>query len=336
MDKRIPADRTDYTEASGEVPIGAPSPRDRRDETGNCHNYAIVTAAFNEAKNIETTIEAVLSQTVHPVVWMIVDDGSSDETAALVLRYCSQFPWIRLHRRQRSEGNSYFASNVGAIMEGVAIIRQLEFEYLAILDADMALPIDYYETILDRFRSDPRLGIASGVYENLVRGKLQPWLSDRRSAPQAIQVFRRPCFETIRGFRPLRLGGTDTCACVMARMSGWKTWSFPDVKAVHLRPTGMGETGSVIKARYKQGLVEFGLGAHPLFVFVKSLRRCLLERPYIAAGLARFLGFMSGYFKRVARDVPEDFVGFLRREQWNRLVHWNRVPDEHAYHGEVR
>jgi len=287
--------------------------------------YVIVTPAFNEAAYIERTIESVLHQTVRPVRWVVVDDGSTDQTPQIVQRYARQYDWMRYLRRERVPGQAYYASNVYAIQEGLQSLAEIEYEFLAILDADISLPCDYYEAIISRFRDDPLLGIASGVYENLINGRRHPVLHDRQSTPKAIMVLRRACFEDIGGLLPLPCGGEDTCACVMARIKGWKAWSFPDVEVLHHRPTGTGSAKSILCARFKQGLADCGVGSHPLFVLAKTLRRCVRERPYLIGGVLRLLGFAYGCLCGIRREVPIDVVRFLRREQLLRLLTANRI-----------
>jgi biofilm PGA synthesis N-glycosyltransferase PgaC len=296
--------------------------------------YAIVTPAYNEAGLIHATVESVLAQTVRPVQWVIVDDGSTDDTPTIVERYMKGSPWIRCHRRQRADGQTYFASNVHAIMEGVRLLQDLPFEFLAILDADISLPRDYYENILARFHHDPKLGIASGIYDNLIGGRRHKVLNDRRSTPKAIQVFRRMCFDDIGGFLPLPHGGEDTCACIMARMKGWKTWSFPDITAVHLRPTGTAGARNIVIARFRQGLCEYGLATHPLFMIVKSLRRCVLERPLLFGGILRLVGYAYGYIRREPRQLSVEAARQLRREQLGRVLLLNRMPRRNRVDGD--
>jgi biofilm PGA synthesis N-glycosyltransferase PgaC len=283
------------------VEIDGPSTR-----LNSVASYVIVTPAFNEAQCIEKTIESVLSQTVLPVKWLIVDDGSTDGTAQIVERYARQHDWLDCRRRERVSGQSYFTSNVYAIMEGVESLRDVEAEFLAVLDADISLPTDYYQRIIEQFRCHPRLGVAS--------------------TPKAIQVFRTKCFEEIGGYIPLPYGGEDTCACITARVKGWKTWSFPDIKVVHLRPTGMGNTRSILRTRFNQGLAEYDLGSHPLFALGKAVKRCLREKPYGIGGVLRLAGFTYGYLARKARHTPSEVQEFSRREQVDRLLHWNRIP----------
>ena len=161
--------------------------------------FVIVTPAYNEVKYIERTIESVLAQTTLPIRWMIVDDGSTDGTSEIIQRYASKYDQIQYHRREKVPGQSYYGSNVYAIMEGYSVIKECEFDFLAILDADITLPADYYERIHDYFAQDQKLGVASGVYMDLVDGKLCKILHDRRSTPKAIQVFRRECFTESAG-----------------------------------------------------------------------------------------------------------------------------------------
>ncbi len=292
------------------------------------NSYVIITPAYNEAQYIGMTIESVIAQTIRPLLWVIVDDGSTDETAEIIKSYAQKHEWIRYVHRRKTPGQTYFGSNVHAIMEGYEQVKDLSFGYVAILDTDISLPPTYYETVLGRFNQDPKLGIASGVYENLVRGKLHKVLNDRRSTPKAIMVFRREVFEQIDGFLPLAFGGEDTAACIMARMEGWRTWSFPDVKVVHLRPTGTGNGGNMLSVRFNQGVCEYNLAMHPLFFLLKACRRTLLERPYIIGGLMRLAGYLWAVLRRDKIVLHPDVVHFIRKEQIGRTLRCNRIPEK--------
>ena len=294
----------------------------------NNMKYIIITPAYNEAEYIERTIEGVLAQTVLPSKWIIVDDGSSDDTAAIIKKYESEYNFIQYHQRIKQAGQSYYASNVHTIMAGYEQIKAINYDFLAVLDADISLPKDYYEQIFDRFSQDKKLGIASGVYQDMVNGKLYRMLNDRRSTPKAIQVFRKDCFDQIGGYLPLKYGGEDTCSCIMARMNGWKSWSFPELCVVHNRPVGTGHAGNMLKVRFRNGLNDYGMATHPLFMLLKSLRRCIKERPFMSGGLARIAGFLYGYCLREKRQIPDDVVQFTRQEQIGRLFNLNRIPKE--------
>lgn len=290
--------------------------------------FVIITPAYNEENYIERTIESVLSQTHLPKKWIIVDDGSTDSTGEIIRHYASMHEQIEYCRREKVEGQSYYGSNVYAIMEGYRAVKDDDFEFLGVLDADITLPKDYYHQIFERFCRDEKLGVASGIYMDMVDGKLRKILNDRRSTPKAIQVFRRECFDQIGGYQPLKYGGEDTCSCVMARMKGWKSWSFPDISVVHNKPVGTGHASNMLKVRFRAGLNEYFLGEHPLFMFAKSLRRCIKERPLFLGGIARIAGYLFACCRREKRQISEEVVRFIQQEQIKRLFNFNRVGEK--------
>jgi len=290
------------------------------------NNYIIITPAYNEEDYIGQTIDSVLAQTVPPKLWVIIDDGSTDKTAEIIRKKTENYPWIRYVYRPKAEGQTYYASNVYAIEEGLKLDVAADYEYLAILDADISLPEDYYERMFVCFEQDQQLGIASGVYRIRDGEELKKVLNDRRSCPKNIMVFRRDCFGDIGGFVPMKYGGEDTCACFMARMKGWKAWSFPDIEVAHNKPVGTGHANSLLKIRFRQGVGEYFLATHPLFLFIKSMRRCILESPFILGGLARLVGFYYAHFMGEKRQIPKDLIRFIRKEQFLRVINANKLP----------
>jgi len=287
--------------------------------------YVIITPAYNEEQYIEKTIQSVLQQTVQPLQWLIVDDGSTDNTANIIKSYSEQHTFIHYCFREKVARQEYFASNVFAIMEAYEKSKEMTYDFLAVLDADIVLPANYYEWILGKFIQDPNLGVASGIYVNLIKGKLCTVLHDRRSTPKAIQVFRKKVFEEIGGFIPLKWGGEDTISCVMARIHKWKAWSFPDIEAVHLRPTGTGAVSNILSARFRQGICEYNMAVHPLFFLLKVLRRAILEKPYILGSILRFSGYLLAAVRRDKTILPDSVVAFLRKEQLQRVLSGNKI-----------
>jgi glycosyltransferase involved in cell wall biosynthesis len=281
--------------------------------------YVVVTPAYNECRFIGKTIEGVLAQTRRPVRWVIVDDGSTDDTWQIVSRYAGQAGFIEACQRRREANETYYGNNVYAILQGYARVKDLDFDFLGILDADMILGPRYYEEIFHRFEANRELGIAAGTYVEEIGGRPVEALIDRRSTPKALQVFRRVCYEQIGGYVPCPNGGEDTYTEIMARMQGWQTWSFPEIRAVHQKPVGTGDGKSLLRAKFRQGVTDYCLGTHPLFMMAKCLRRCLKERPYGGAGLARLAGFAYGYLARVPRQILAEARRYVRREQMTRL-----------------
>lgn len=297
-------------------------------------DYVIITPAYNEEKYIAQTIQSVFLQTLKPLLWLIVDDGSSDQTAEIVKKYAEGHSWLRYIYRPKEAGQSYYASNVHAIKKGIDCLGDIKYNYLAILDADITLLPDYYEQILTQMESDPELGIASGNCADRIGNKLKKHLYDRRSCAKAIMIFRKECFEQIGGFVPMKYGGEDTVACFTARMRGWRTWAYHELLVEHNKPLGTGPSKNIIKVRFRQGVGEYSIGSHPLFVLLKSLRRCIKEPPYILGGLARLWGFIYAHFIGEPRQIPKELVKYIRKEQLQRVFHGNKIPKEHQYLGD--
>lgn len=280
------------------------------------HSYVLVTAAYNEEKFLPLTIDSVLSQTALPTKWIIVSDASTDRTDEIVLSYAKQNPIIGLLRVTKDHPRN-FAAQVNAINLGCAEFRGCDYQFIGNLDADVSFDSTYFATLLERFRANPKLGLAGGV----IREKdgtimLAPRGERLQAVPHALQLFRRRCYQDIGGYPALPYGGPDVYAEVMARMKGWSVAGFPDLVVQHHRYTG--SAGGQLRGRFRQGLMDFSLGYHPLFEALKCWRR-LPEKPVALGALFRMAGF--GWACGTVRKplVPDDFVRFLRREQRQRV-----------------
>jgi len=283
--------------------------------------YILITPVHNEERFIRQLIESVIAQTVLPKKWLIVDDGATDHSGEIIKEYASQHDFIEYYPLQRSDVKTYYSRRINVILAGIEYISHMDYEFLAVLDADLTLKAAYYESILRKFEHNPKLGIASGTYVNSVNGRLQKVLrdSDSISTPGGLQVFRRECYESIGGHVPLEYGGSDALVGILGRMNGWETRCFPEYEAVHYRPTGVWGGSSILKARFRQGMQEYDLGTHPLFMLAKFLRRAILEKPYLVGSIARLFGFLKLYFRREKRGIPDAAVAYIRTEQVSRI-----------------
>ena len=293
-------------------------------------DFILISAVYNEEEFIEQLIESVIFQTVRPKKWIIVDDGSTDNTGEIIKRYAEQHDFILYHRLERSNVKSYYHSKTKAFLAGYEKIKHIEHSFVASLDADITLEPTYYNDVLREFGYNPRLGIASGIFIDSVNGRLQRVVTDSNSTPGGLQVFRRECYESIGGYMPLRYGGEDALANIMARMHGWQTTSFPEYKTIHHRPIGVRGGTGILRGKFLQGLAEYHLWTHPMFMLPKSLRRMFIERPYLSGSAARLLGFFEGYLRGEKRDIPEEVKNFIRKEQIKRLLFWGHGKSKKA------
>ncbi len=192
--------------------------------------YALITPAWNEEHHLPALIASVAAQTIRPLRWVIVSDGSTDGTDAIVTAASERYPWITLLRRERPEGR-HFAGKALAVNAGVASLANVDFDLIGNLDADITLPPDYYEFLIGRFMAMPDLGVAGTPFiEDPEKPDLHSYahgFADLNHVSGACQFFRRRCFEEIGGYAPVKAGGIDWMAVTTARMRGWAHADVP-------------------------------------------------------------------------------------------------------------
>jgi biofilm PGA synthesis N-glycosyltransferase PgaC len=282
--------------------------------------YALITPAWNEEAHLPELIRAVAAQTVRPVAWVIVSDGSTDGTDDIVRRAAEQHPWIRLLRRERDAAR-HFAGKAHAVNAGYQSIAPLEFEVIGNLDADITLPPDYYEFLIGRFMADPNLGVTGTPF---VEDPSKPHehtyahaFADLSHVSGACQFFRRACFEEIGGYVPMKQGGIDWVAVTTARMRGWTTRTFVEKASFHHRTMGTADR-SLWRARFNHGQKDYLVGGHPLWQLLRGLFQ-MRARPFVIGGACLVAGYASAWALRKASPVPADLREFHRREQMDRL-----------------
>jgi len=284
----------------------------------------VITAARNEADFLPKTIESVVSQTVWPREWVIVDDGSNDGTAGIAEAAARVYEWIRVVRLADRGFRDTGAGQRDAIHHGLAQLHTEDYEFLFNLDADIVLGPGYFKGILAKFAENPRLGIATGVICEIHNGR---WEKLRRLPEMtfgAIKGWRRQCFQDIDGLvRGLGWEGVDN---FRAMMLGWETKSFEDeaLAVKHLRPMR-----SSIKNIYhgwaRHGTGSYLMGSHPLWVLGSALYH-MPDRPLVLGGVAMLIGYWREFYRGSPQYYDEVFRRFLRQWQLRRLAILLKMP----------
>ncbi|SRR5579875_482003 len=278
--------------------------------------YVLITPCRNEEAFIQTTIESMIRQTVLPIKWVIVDDGSTDRTAAIVDSYAKRYPWIQLVRRpQRKDRN--FAGKVYAFNEGFNFVRDLTFDLIGNLDADISFGADHFEFLINQFAKDQGLGVAGTAYTQPDWDSTRDSFEGQASVHGACQLFRYQCFLDIGGYQPNPGGGIDWIAVTTARMKGWKTRNYPDRRFHHYRTMGTAER-SAIGAAFDYGKKDYFLGGSPIWEFFRVSYR-MSKKPRVVGGLALLSGYCWAALTRVKRPVSRDLMRFHRKEQMKKL-----------------
>ncbi len=292
---------------------------EKKDERGSVAAlplYVLITPARNEAAFIEKTLESVVRQTVLPVKWVIVNDGSTDDTGAIVERYAAKYNWIELvNLPVRKERN--FAAKVYAFNAGRERVQNVAYEVIVNLDGDVSLDADHFEFLLRKLGEDASLGVVGTIFKEEGYSSETDSFEGQAHVSGQCQVFRRQCFEQIGGYYANKAGGIDWIAVTTARMMGWKTRSFREKAFFHYRHLGTAER-SVAAAMFSYGEKDYYLGGSPIWEAFRVTYR-LVKQPYMIGGLALGLGYGWAMLRREKRPVSKELMKFHRKEQMRKL-----------------
>lgn len=275
-------------------------------------SYVLITTARNEEAFIHLTIQSVIAQTILPKKWIIISDGSTDRTDEIVQHYAKGRNWIEFIRMPDRKERHY-AGKAYAFNAGYERVKNLEFNIVGNLDADISFEKDYFDFLLSKFSQIPELGVTGSRY---VENNEVAIYSFKDVAGQC-QLFRRKCFEEIGGYFPSKYGGIDNIAVITARMKGWKTLTFNEKTFIHHRP--MSTAGrNRWTAKIKHGREDFILGNHPLWEFFRIIYQ-VMRKPYFIGGIFLSYGYITAFLTNKERQMSQDLINFYRKQQIQRL-----------------
>ena len=281
-------------------------------------SYCLITPCRDEALYARRTLDSVVSQTVPPSLWVLVDDGSSDDTPAILREYAEKYDYIRVVRREDRGERKVGPGVIDAFYAGYDTINPSEFDYICKLDLDLDLPPRYFEILMERMDADPRLGTCSGKPYFEHDGKLVSELCGDENSVGMTKFYRTSCFEEIGGFvREVMWDGIDGHRC---RMNGWTaaSWDDPELRFVHLRPMGTSHKGWWT-GRARHGFGQYFMGTGPMYMTASALFR-MTRPPLVVGGMAMLWGYFGSMLKGKARYDDPEFRRFLRRYQRDCLL----------------
>src|SRR6185436_7853400 len=280
-------------------------------KTGN--EYVLISPCRDEAAYLRETLDTVIAQSLRPAKWVIVDDGSTDETPRILAQYAQRHDWIEIvtvrDRGKRSVGPGV----IEAFYAGYRRINPRDYDYLCKLDLDLRLPPRYFEILVARMAADPRIATCSGKAYVEERGRLVPERHGDDTSLGMTKFYRVSCFEAIGGFvREVMWDGID---CHQCRMKGWIacSWDEPELRFVHLRPMGSSQQ-SIYVGRMRHGAGQYFMGTGFVYLAASALSR-IAEPPFLLGSAAMLWGWLKAALTGAPRYADPEFVRFLRRYQ---------------------
>ena len=277
--------------------------------------YLLVSPCRDEAQYLRRTLDSVAAQSVAPTLWVVVDDGSTDETPAILKEYAPRLPYLRVVRRTDRGRRQVGPGVIEAFYAGLETVRLEDFDYLCKLDMDLVLPVRYFELLMQRMESDPRVGTTSGKpwFVHPQRGALVPEVCGDEMSAGMTKFYRVACFKEIGGFvRQVMWDGID---CHRARMLGWiaESVDLEPIRFIHLRPQGTSQKG-IWAGRLRAGFGQYFMGTSPLYYLAVALYR-LPTHPALIGSVAMLWGYLRSWFKGLPRYEDLEFRRFLRSYQ---------------------
>ncbi len=278
-------------------------------------SYVLITPARDEEEHIEKTFESIVSQTIPPLKWVIVSDASTDGTDRIAGRYAERYAWIDLVRKT-GQVERNFASKVYCFDSGYERVKDMDYDIIGCLDADISFEPDYFEFLLKKFAATAELGVSGTPF--VESGRHYDYnFTNIEHVSGACQLFRKKCFEEIGGYTPIKGGGIDWLAVTTARMKGWRTRTFTEKVCVHHRKMGSA-SGNSLAAWYRRGREDYILGGHPVWELSRVAYQ-VKSRPFLLAAVCLLSGYAWAAIRRVKRPVSKELLRFHRAEQMRRL-----------------
>ena len=301
-----------------------PSPLAGQPEPSRPRRYVLVTPCRDEAKYARRTLDAVLNQTARPALWVIVDDGSKDQTPTILAEYAARVPWIKVIRRQDRGDRKLGGGVIDAFYAGFETINPDDFDYVCKLDLDLDFPPGYFERLMQRMESDPRIGTASGkpYFVEPGTGRAISEMCGDENSVGMVKFYRTECFRQIGGFvRELMWDGID---CHRCRLLGWVAISYndPELRFEHLRPMGTSHK-NWWTGRVRHGVGQYFMGTVPAYMIASALFR-LFHPPVFVGSAAMLWGYFRSMMQRNPRYGDEQFQRFLHEYQWRCLTRGKR------------
>ena len=256
--------------------------------------YYIVIPSHNEEKHISLTLQSLVEQTVLPSKIVVVNDNSTDRTAVIVKEFSENYSWITLVNKTSDAIHLPGSKVIQAFQKGLESLDD-EYDFIVKADADLIFPTNYFETIINHFQSDDKIGMVGGFAYIEKNGEwILENLTDKDHIRGAFKAYRKDTFKEIGGLKPAM--GWDTVDELLCKFYSWKVVTDETLKVKHLKPTGANYNKT---ARYQQGEAFYTLGYGFLITTIASAKLALMKRKPLL-----FFDYVKGYWKAKSEKKP--------------------------------
>ena len=275
--------------------------------------YSVVTPARNEELNLRRLAAAMIAQERPPVSWTVVDDGSTDGTAAVLAALAAEHDWIRPMQRPAADREESLADGRrkardldGFLLAAVPLRESVDV--IVKVDADVDFDPDYFDRLIGHFEADPLLGIASGTCFEQEEGEWVRRTKAESTVWGATRAYRSDCLADLMALEPCM--GWDGLDEISVQLRGMRTQTFVDLPFRHNRPEGGRELSSLHQGE-ALGRAAWYMGYRPTYLTLRAIYRARRE----PAAIAMLWGYFGAAGRRVPRCPDHRLVAALRERQ---------------------
>jgi len=277
--------------------------------------YVIITPIKNEEKFIRYTLDSICAQTLIPTEWIIVDDGSSDNSADIVKEYVLKYSWIKYIKFELIGKREIGGRVVQVFNYGLQYLSTIDYNFIVKLDGDLTLPENYFQRIAEELKNNISIGVIGGVIGMLAENKIVIEKSADYHVRGAFKAYSSNCFNKIGGLRPLM--GWDGLDEFLAMYNGFEVKVLKELVVIHHRVTGT-ETGQLNYSK-KIGKYCYDFGYDPLLTFFRAVKDGLSRKPYVLSGGYLFFFYCIYLFKGKEKLIEPSIRKYIRKFQYNRI-----------------
>lgn len=275
--------------------------------------YYVVIPAYNEEAFVNQMLQSLAAQTILPAKAVLVDDNSTDDTASIASRFAGENNWLAVITTSAQNIHLPGSKVIQAFNKGLEVLDE-HYDVMVKLDADLILPPDYFEAILNVFATDEKAGMAGGFAYIEKNGEwLLENLTDKDHIRGAFKAYRKECFLQIGRLKPAM--GWDTVDELLAKFYGWKVVTLQDLKVKHLKPTGASYNKA---ARHKQGEAFYSLGYGFIITAIASAKLAMRKKKPLL-----FIDYITGFLKAKTAGkellVTPQQAKYIRRYRWQKM-----------------
>ncbi len=277
------------------------------------NDYILITPAKDEGENLPFVLKSVTEQTVRPKIWLIIDDGSADNSSQIIQDAEAKYDWIKSitlasHPRDITFHYSFVCKTGFDEIISYCAENKIEYQYIGLLDADTEISHDFFESLINAMQKDGSLGIVSGGIYHIVNGRLELGQSSENLPAGTGRLWRKECFFQTDGY--IIEPSPDSISNVKAVLRGWKIKKFKNIIALERRMTSSAQ--GLWRGYQINGAMAYYLNKHPLLVLLGSFSYSIQKKPYYI-GFAYLYGYLLEWFKRSPKiSDPE-----IRDYYWN-------------------